>query len=359
MVVGDDEATLNDCLKSCASAFNEIIIVDIGSTDKTKEIALNYTGEVFDFPWQGSYAAAQNFSFSKASGDYIMWLDADESLSLEALRLLKSLKKYLSRETDVVMMNLRDFDRPLNTDITYYRERIFRRFGQHHWREPVHEYVPVAGKVVTSDITITKSSSQAGSDKALSIYENLIAQGMGLSSRGQLFYARELRNQGRTDEAVTAYEDFLNLENGWVEDYISARFELAMLYRGRGESDKMIGALLDSFKYAPPRAEICSGIGYYHFDNEDYAQAAYWYEQAMKLEPEKAFSWRTVYEDYCGFVPALQLCLCHYNLGDTQKAEDYNKLAKRYKLDNESVLYNEKLFARLKRPEDAEQTSEK
>ena len=61
-----EEDVLERCLKSAAELVDEIIIVDTGSTDRTKEIAARFTGKIFDFPWRDDFAAARNESFSHA-----------------------------------------------------------------------------------------------------------------------------------------------------------------------------------------------------------------------------------------------------------------------------------------------------
>ena len=78
MIVKDEEAVLDKCLKSVHDLVDEIIIVDTGSTDKTKEIAKKYTDKIYDFKWVDDFAKARNYSFSKATKDYIFWLDADD-----------------------------------------------------------------------------------------------------------------------------------------------------------------------------------------------------------------------------------------------------------------------------------------
>lgn len=80
MIVKNEERVLARCLDSLADLVDEIIIVDTGSTDATKEIAARYTEQTYDFVWQDDFAAARNFSFSKASMDYIYVPDADEVL---------------------------------------------------------------------------------------------------------------------------------------------------------------------------------------------------------------------------------------------------------------------------------------
>ena len=74
MIVRDEEAVLERCLESVRDAVDEIIIVDTGSTDGTKDIGRKYTGKIYDLPWQDDFAAARNFAFFKGTMDYLMWL---------------------------------------------------------------------------------------------------------------------------------------------------------------------------------------------------------------------------------------------------------------------------------------------
>ena len=76
LIVKNEADRLDNCLKSVAEAVDEIIIVDTGSTDETKEIARRYTDKVYDFTWCDDFSAARNESFRHATKDYILWLDA-------------------------------------------------------------------------------------------------------------------------------------------------------------------------------------------------------------------------------------------------------------------------------------------
>ena len=80
MIVKNEEDVLERCLSSVSDLVDEIIVVDTGSTDSSREIAARFTEKVFDFPWRDDFAAARNESFSHASMDYCMWLDADDVL---------------------------------------------------------------------------------------------------------------------------------------------------------------------------------------------------------------------------------------------------------------------------------------
>ena len=78
MIVKNEEKVLRRCLDSYLELMDEIIIVDTGSADSTKDIAAQYTDKVYEFPWRKDFAAARNYAFSKATKDYIFSADADE-----------------------------------------------------------------------------------------------------------------------------------------------------------------------------------------------------------------------------------------------------------------------------------------
>ena len=80
MIVKNEEVMLGGCLESAKDWVDEIIVVDTGSTDRTKEIALEHGAKVYDFEWIEDFAAARNFAKSKCSSDYVLSLDADERL---------------------------------------------------------------------------------------------------------------------------------------------------------------------------------------------------------------------------------------------------------------------------------------
>ena len=71
MIVKNEEKVLARCLDSIADLMDEIIIVDTGSSDNTKEIAKKYTDKIYDFAWIDDFSAARNYSFSKATKEYI------------------------------------------------------------------------------------------------------------------------------------------------------------------------------------------------------------------------------------------------------------------------------------------------
>ena len=89
MIVKNEEKYLRDCLESVKNVVDEIILVDTGSTDNTMKIAEEYGAKIFHFEWVNDFSAARNFSLSKCTGDWILYLDADERLSPKSVSLLK------------------------------------------------------------------------------------------------------------------------------------------------------------------------------------------------------------------------------------------------------------------------------
>lgn len=80
VIAKDESHVIATCLRSAMAVADEIIVVDTGSADDTREIARAFGASVYDFPWTGDFAEARNFALSKASGDWVLYLDADEEL---------------------------------------------------------------------------------------------------------------------------------------------------------------------------------------------------------------------------------------------------------------------------------------
>jgi len=362
MIVKNEEDTLGRCLDSAAPLVDEIIIVDTGSEDKTKEIAGKYTDKVYDFEWIDDFSAARNFSFEKATMDYILWLDADDIILPEDAEKFRHLKLTLDPSVDAVMMKYNvGFDEFGKPTLSYYRGRLVKRSRNFRWHEPVHEYLQVGGKVIESDICVTHAKvyrrTDERSSRNLRIYESQLAGGKKLTPRGTFYYARELKDHKRYRDAIEMYEKFLDSGQGWYEDCITACGDLALCYIMEGESEKSLLALLRSFQYDIPRAENVCQIGYYFKERGLWWQAIFWFELAMRLEkPEK--SWGFIREDYWGYIPALECVICYDKLGEYEKAEEYNNKAAEYKGETAAVLHNRRYFSELKKRRAAEGKSQ-
>ena len=349
MIVKNEEDTLARCLESIKDIADEIIIADTGSTDKTKEIAGGFTSKIYDFEWIDDFSAARNYSFSKATMDYIMWLDADDIILEEDRKKLKQLKKNINTDIDIIMMKYNvGFDVHGNVVLSYFRERLFKRANNYRWNDPIHEYIPASGNIINVDICITHKKLHAvPSRRNLKILEKMIAEDKPLSPRNLFYCAREYYHNADYDHAIEYFNKFLNSGQGWVEDNISACFDLSKCYNAKNDSENALKTLLRSFSFETPRAEICCQIGYYFSNIKKYDKAIFWFDLAARLKKPQN-SWGFILHDYWDYIPYMELCVCHDRLGNIDEAVKYNDKAAKCKPDNAAVLYNKKYFDSIK-----------
>lgn len=346
MIVKNEEDTLPRCLESVGGLVEEIIVVDTGSDDRTKEAALEYGAKVYDFPWVEDFSKARNFSFSKATQQYCLWLDADDVIDPEYRQGFLELKQALPPQTDVVMLPYHiAFDQSGQPTFTYYRERLIRRLSGLQWRGAVHEAVPPVGNVVYWEKAAVshRKTRPSDPDRNLRIFEGLLSQGKELAPREQFYYARELASHGREEEAAGLWEEFLASGNGWVENQLEACRDLAQSYLRQGKEKEAFHALTRALAYGPPRAELCCDLGGWFFQRGEYPAAAFWYETALS-RPREDQSGAFVSPDCYGYLPCIQLCVCHYRMGNLALSREYNQKAGTFKPDDPAYLYNERFF---------------
>ena len=349
MIVRNEEAVLERCLRSAAPIADEIIIIDTGSTDRTQEIARRFTPKVFSFPWRDDFSAARNESFSKAAMDYCMWLDADDVIPAAALEAWLSLKEQLDRRpADVVMAPYHAaFDAGGAPTFTYYRERLLRREGNFRWAGRVHEAIAPSGEILYTSAAVEHRKEKPGDpDRNLRIYRQQLAQGEPLEPRQQFYYARELLDHGEYAEAQKVLSQFLEEGKGWLENNLEACRLLARCLTAQGREMEALEALLWSLSYAPPRAELCCDLGEHFFRRERWKEAVFWYSRALEAERSDSFG-GFASEDCYGYLPCIQLCVCWYHLGNQMKSAEYNERAGKCKPDSEAVRYNRSFFASL------------
>lgn len=157
MIVKDEEAILARCLDSLQEIADEIVIVDTGSLDRTKEIAAGYTDKLYSFAWVDDFSAARNFAFSQCTMDYIYSADADEVLDEKNQQRFLQLKQAMLPEVEIVQMYYVNCARDFNTTGNFereYRGKLYKRLRQFVWEDPIHETVRLTPVVFDSDIEI-------------------------------------------------------------------------------------------------------------------------------------------------------------------------------------------------------------
>jgi glycosyltransferase involved in cell wall biosynthesis/Flp pilus assembly protein TadD len=152
LIVRNEEHNLPGCLQSVAGLGAEIIVVDTGSTDRTKEIAQSHGAMVFDFPWVDSFSAARNESLRHASGQWIFWLDADDRLDEQNRNRLRALFASLKDENAAYVMKCLCLPDAAGTATVVDHLRLFRNRPDVHWRFRVHEQILPALREVGTDV---------------------------------------------------------------------------------------------------------------------------------------------------------------------------------------------------------------
>jgi len=340
MIVKNEEAVIGRCLESIKDIVDEINIVDTGSTDCTKEIVQQFSVRLFDFEWIHHFATARNFSFQQATKDYILWLDADDVLLPEDQKKLKELKASLQPDIDAVSMNYNlSMDEEGNVTSFIRRNRLVRREKKFQWIGAVHEYLAVGGKILDSNIAISHSPLSHDINRNLNIYKQLIESGETLSPRDIYYYANELKDHSRYEEAIMYYEKFLSSHLGWFEDCIQACFKIADCYEALQKEEQKISAILRSFQYDIPRPEACCRLGVYFMERQRNEEAIYWYEQALlvKEKPNAPFQNKI----YTTWLPHLQLCVLYDRLKQYERAYKHNEAAKSFRPNDKRILHNQ------------------
>jgi hypothetical protein len=237
MIVKNEQANLVRCLSSVKDVVDEMIVVDTGSTDRTKEIAAALGARVFDAPWNDDFAEARNISLSKATGDWILVLDADETLSTRDHERLRPLIRKSQKGIGGYNLTTRNYVTEPNTagwtanNGTYETEeegtgwypsikvRLFRNDIRIRFSGAVHELVEQsmlgAGMMSAACDVPVHHFGKLDRDTMLKKGERYFLLGLkkidetGGTSRSILELAIQAGELGRYDDAIRLWRRFL------------------------------------------------------------------------------------------------------------------------------------------------------
>lgn len=136
LIAKNEEANIENCLKSVVDIAYEIIVVDTGSTDKTKKIASKYA-KVYDFKWQDDFSKARNESIKHATGDWILVIDADEELTEKSREYIFPFLESQPYKDEPVAFSLK----LLEPDNIIFKTVLFKAGCGIHFVKPVHEHL--------------------------------------------------------------------------------------------------------------------------------------------------------------------------------------------------------------------------
>ncbi|MBO5341779.1 MAG: glycosyltransferase [Lachnospiraceae bacterium] len=139
IIAKNEEKRIDRCLSAASKLNAEIVVIDTGSTDKTKELALKYTDKIYDFEWCNDFSAARNFSIDKAGHDWILVLDCDEYVEdFDIQKLQEFMEPTFHHYVGVILRR-----NQMNNDDTCmddWVERFFHR-KHFHYEGIIHEQV--------------------------------------------------------------------------------------------------------------------------------------------------------------------------------------------------------------------------
>lgn len=279
MIVKNEEKILSRCLDTLKHLMDEIIIVDTGSTDKTKEIARKYTDKFYDFDWCDDFAAARNFSFSKATMEYIYAPDADEVLNEEnQVRFLK-LKENMISDIEIVTMHYLTPSKyntvqNMSEDI---RPKLFKRLRTFTWINPVHETIRTEPLVFDSDIEIQHLPAGFHGKRDFSIFLSSYKKNGSLPDNIVTMYAKELLKCGTKEDIANAAPIFEEIHSKNPNE--ESTCILARYYRQNNQTDKFFSVALKNVAIKSC-SEVCCELADYYYSKGEFEEASIWYYNA-------------------------------------------------------------------------------
>lgn len=278
LIVKNEATVLARCLDSIKDLVEEIVIIDTGSTDNTKDIAKKYTDLIYDFEWIDDFSAARNYAFSKCSMDFIYSADADEYLDEANRQEFLALKQCLIPEVEIIQMHYNTIanNTVLNTKMEY-RPKLFKRLRTWTWIDPIHENVRLKPVVFDSDVIITHAPVSGHQKRDFSIFQKAIANGGKLSDNLLYMYATELLKTGEVNDFAVALPYFTTVYYEEFKTY-NAAIASAVLCRYFRMLKDVAGIMkfaLEAMNYSPC-SEICYDVAKYYFDTEDWVTALKW-----------------------------------------------------------------------------------
>lgn len=242
MIVRNEEANLPECLAGCAGLFDELVIVETGSTDRTREIAAQAQDKhgrparVFDFEWRDDFSAARNESLQRATGDWVFWMDADERLHPGDRAELQAFLSSLDRSAlptqyafDVASFGTSATNRPVPPYVCR-RIRLVPRVGA-RWKNRLHEEIEGRDDMLQScgPVTILHYGHVDHSSLAAKRARNVViarcwAQQEPDNPDAVRALATSLRCVNEIGEALRIYDSLLNMPAVRADRETFARF---------------------------------------------------------------------------------------------------------------------------------------
>lgn len=234
LIVKNEEKVLDRCLSSL-KGFDEIVVLDTGSSDTTCEIARKYTDKVIEgaYKWNDSFCEARNKALGYSTADVVLSIDADEYLEENGLLKIKAVLE-ARKDMNVFDVTLKDE----SNGATHYFPRLFKRIPEIFWEGDIHNHLNFLGQTQTN-ITITYGVSPAHANdpnRAFRILTNYVSKNPRCV-REKFYLAREYMYRRMWEEAIHWYESYLLVGN-FSQEVAEAHYQLGLCFRNTGDYEK-------------------------------------------------------------------------------------------------------------------------
>ncbi|WP_368914565.1 glycosyltransferase [Exiguobacterium acetylicum] len=230
MIVKDEEKVLERCLTSVKDCIDEIIIVDTGSKDKSVEISKKYTNKVFDFVWKDDFSEARNFAASKANGEWILVLDADEYVEPENLK--ETIRKLKNNEEryEMYTVNIINFIGEQGESTAQHKHtRIYKNNKTIKFSRSIHEQLVQNSAdfkgMAESNLTVYHSGylKNVVTEKDKNNRNQLLLDKVWQSDRNafdEFNYGNEYRLRGELESALNSYINAFNNKKDFSLEWV-------------------------------------------------------------------------------------------------------------------------------------------
>jgi tetratricopeptide (TPR) repeat protein len=330
MIVRDVAKVLPDSLRSVAKLADEVVVLDTGSTDETIAVARQHGAVVRRMAWRDSFAAARNECLCHVSGDWVLWLDAGETLDATAARQLRNFLVETAHRDKAYLLFV---ERP-----ALQAAGCSERIGQLrlHARRPAIQFTGrIREQILPSllkagfqvdglDCVIRRTASDHDPRRQTArAQRNLRLADLALADDGEqpavlAAQAEALELLGRTAEAQHVYQRLLEIAEPASSEMLEAYYGLLTTLEGRPERiEKQIATCLEALEIFPLDAQLLCGMGSYLLREERLELAARSYELAVRHGQVDPATWHlTELAD----VATTCLSLVHQLQGEAGKA---------------------------------------
>lgn len=335
MIMRDEEEMLPRTLAAVAPAVDEMIIVDTGSQDRSIEIARSFGATVIEREWTGDFSAARNVSLNAATGDWILYLDADEVLVAEDAEKLRELAGHTWREA--LFFDETNFtgNDETGTIVVHAALRMIRNRPEHRFSGRLHEQI---ANTLPADLPerITQTPLRIhhygylgvvrdSKDKSRRNLELLQKQKEEGAPSAFLHYnlGSEHFALGETEVALAEFEEswrVIHEEEGTLhhEFVPSLTIRLVKALRAAGRNEDAIARAEEGLARFPGFTDLVyeQGLAALHLDREDEAVA--YLEKAISMGD--APSRYTALMGAGTFLPRIILAVRHQRRGEVDEA---------------------------------------